>query len=240
MPRAARPLLLLLDIDVRSSDRQQMTPSVVEDAEVRLWLDDDLVNRAAPDGWTHVTTAREAIELLDSERVVELSLDHDLGRRRALRTWDRRRRLADRAAGGSRSVAVADGTGSRSTPRTPTAATRWRARSSAMRRRTADLSPLAASRASRSSPMRPESVAGPARSPRRCRTLSRPAPSPGRALAGLVAPVAEAPLVGDLHREPERHATRRRSPGCAALARARRAWASLRAASCDGRRPRRP
>src|SRR5437899_2197965 len=49
------------------------------DDEVRLWLDDDLVDRAAPPGWTHVTTAHEAIDLLDTERVVELSLDHDLG-----------------------------------------------------------------------------------------------------------------------------------------------------------------
>ena len=33
----------------------------------------------APDGWTQVTTAREAIELLMTGNVVELSLDHDLG-----------------------------------------------------------------------------------------------------------------------------------------------------------------
>jgi gamma-glutamylcyclotransferase (GGCT)/AIG2-like uncharacterized protein YtfP len=47
--------------------------------ELRVWLDDDLENRAAPEGWIHVTTAREAVGLLDTERVVELSLDHDLG-----------------------------------------------------------------------------------------------------------------------------------------------------------------
>ena len=47
--------------------------------EVRVWLDDDLVDRAAPDGWTQVTTAREAIDLLLTGNVVELSLDHDLG-----------------------------------------------------------------------------------------------------------------------------------------------------------------
>ncbi len=47
--------------------------------ELRVWLDDDLEDRAAPEGWIHVTTAREAISLLDTERVVELSLDHDLG-----------------------------------------------------------------------------------------------------------------------------------------------------------------
>jgi gamma-glutamylcyclotransferase (GGCT)/AIG2-like uncharacterized protein YtfP len=47
--------------------------------ELRVWLDDDLEDRAAPEGWIHVTTAREAIGMLDTERVVELSLDHDLG-----------------------------------------------------------------------------------------------------------------------------------------------------------------
>ncbi len=49
------------------------------DGELRVWLDDDLVDRAAPVGWVHVTTAPEAIELLDAGCVVELSLDHDLG-----------------------------------------------------------------------------------------------------------------------------------------------------------------
>jgi hypothetical protein len=47
--------------------------------EIRLWLDDDLVDRAAPSGWTHVTTAQEAIDLLCTGKVVEASLDHDLG-----------------------------------------------------------------------------------------------------------------------------------------------------------------
>jgi hypothetical protein len=46
---------------------------------LRVWLDDDLVDRAAPDGWVHVQTAWQAIELLGTGRVVELSLDHDLG-----------------------------------------------------------------------------------------------------------------------------------------------------------------
>lgn len=55
-----------------------MTASPSE-TEVRLWLDDDLVDRRAPDGWVHATTVGEAIELLASGRVVELSLDHDLG-----------------------------------------------------------------------------------------------------------------------------------------------------------------
>ena len=54
-----------------------------ETAELRVWLDDDLVDRAAPDGWVHVETAWEAIELLNTGRVIELSLDHDLGDDRA-------------------------------------------------------------------------------------------------------------------------------------------------------------
>lgn len=52
---------------------------IPDQGELRVWLDDDLVDREAPAGWTQVTTSREAIELLDSGRVVELSLDHDLG-----------------------------------------------------------------------------------------------------------------------------------------------------------------
>ena len=47
--------------------------------ELRVWLDDDLIDRRAPRGWTHVTAAEQACALLDRERVVELSLDHDLG-----------------------------------------------------------------------------------------------------------------------------------------------------------------
>ncbi len=47
--------------------------------DLRVWLDDDLEDRAAPEGWIHVATAWDAIELLKTGRVVELSLDHDLG-----------------------------------------------------------------------------------------------------------------------------------------------------------------
>jgi len=46
---------------------------------IRLWLDDDLVDRAPGPGWLQVTTAWEANALLGSGRVVALSLDHDLG-----------------------------------------------------------------------------------------------------------------------------------------------------------------
>ena len=49
------------------------------DTEIRLWLDDDLIDRAAPEGWVHVVTAWEAIGMLRTGSVVELSLDYDLG-----------------------------------------------------------------------------------------------------------------------------------------------------------------
>jgi hypothetical protein len=44
--------------------------------QIRVWLDD---MRDAPPGWTRAYTAHEAIALLEARRVVELSLDHDLG-----------------------------------------------------------------------------------------------------------------------------------------------------------------
>jgi Cyclic-phosphate processing Receiver domain len=43
---------------------------------IRLWVDD---LRPAPDGWTLATGSAEAIHLLSTEVVAELSLDHDLG-----------------------------------------------------------------------------------------------------------------------------------------------------------------
>lgn len=47
---------------------------------IRMWLDDDLVGGTPPDpAWLQVTTAHEAIALLATGRVTELSLDHDLG-----------------------------------------------------------------------------------------------------------------------------------------------------------------
>jgi hypothetical protein len=53
----------------------------VDHDEIRVWLDDDVQSsrRIAPDGWIQAVTAWQANELLDSGRVVELSLDHDLG-----------------------------------------------------------------------------------------------------------------------------------------------------------------
>ena len=43
---------------------------------MKVFLDDV---RAAPEGWTLVRTAREAIAALKTGAVTELSLDHDLG-----------------------------------------------------------------------------------------------------------------------------------------------------------------
>jgi len=41
-----------------------------------LWLDDE---RPAPPGWICVTTASEAIRVLQSQTIRTISLDHDLG-----------------------------------------------------------------------------------------------------------------------------------------------------------------
>lgn len=43
---------------------------------IKLWLDDV---REAPEGWKWVKTADEAIEVLQTSQVTEISLDHDLG-----------------------------------------------------------------------------------------------------------------------------------------------------------------
>ena len=48
------------------------------DADMRVWLDDDLEDRRAPEGWVHLRTAREVCLLLLGGRVCELSLDNDL------------------------------------------------------------------------------------------------------------------------------------------------------------------
>ena len=49
---------------------------------VKVWLDDkcDIIGseRETPAGWVGVKTAQEAITLLDSGKVTEISLDHDL------------------------------------------------------------------------------------------------------------------------------------------------------------------
>jgi hypothetical protein len=61
------------------SDMPQLTLTQHPLGELRVWLNEDLEDRAAPEGWIHVTIAWDAIDLLRTGRVVELSLDHDLG-----------------------------------------------------------------------------------------------------------------------------------------------------------------
>ncbi|MCV6620428.1 MAG: hypothetical protein OIF51_01590 [Cellvibrionaceae bacterium] len=43
---------------------------------MKVYLDDE---RETPEGWVRVYWPEEAIELLETGKVVELSLDHDLG-----------------------------------------------------------------------------------------------------------------------------------------------------------------
>ncbi|MBM4574969.1 helix-turn-helix domain-containing protein [Rhodococcus hoagii] len=54
----------------------QPVESDTSTATVRLWVDD---LRPAPPGWTAVTNGVEAIAILATGQVAELSLDHDLG-----------------------------------------------------------------------------------------------------------------------------------------------------------------
>ncbi|WP_444930282.1 cyclic-phosphate processing receiver domain-containing protein [Microbulbifer sp. SSSA002] len=43
---------------------------------MKVYLDDE---RQTPDGWVRVYWPEEAVELLKTEKVTEISLDHDLG-----------------------------------------------------------------------------------------------------------------------------------------------------------------
>ena len=51
---------------------------IPDEGPLRVWLDDDLEDRRAPEGWIHLISAREAAWVLLTGRVLELSLDHDL------------------------------------------------------------------------------------------------------------------------------------------------------------------
>jgi len=66
------------EIEYRSAIKDFLGRPVPTDGELKVWLDDDPVDRPAPEGWVHVRSAREACFLLLSGRVVELSLDNDL------------------------------------------------------------------------------------------------------------------------------------------------------------------
>lgn len=63
----------------RSAITDALGRPIPGEGPLRVWLDDDVVDRAAPEGWVHVVTAREACFLLATGRVAELSLDHDIG-----------------------------------------------------------------------------------------------------------------------------------------------------------------
>ena len=59
------------------------------DGPIRLFLDDDFEHRhPRGDDWVHVATAHDAISLLETGRVVALSLDHDLGNENAGTGYD--------------------------------------------------------------------------------------------------------------------------------------------------------
>ena len=62
----------------RSAISDAIGQPVFLDGGLKVWLDDDLVTRRAPEGWVHVRTAREACFLLRTGLVAELSLDNDL------------------------------------------------------------------------------------------------------------------------------------------------------------------
>ena len=47
---------------------------------ISIWLDDmDSDMRPIPEGWVHVKTVDEAIKILSTQPVYQMSLDHDLG-----------------------------------------------------------------------------------------------------------------------------------------------------------------
>lgn len=69
---------MMEEFNYRSAIKDFVGRPVPPEGEVRVWLDDDPVDRAAPEGWIHVRSVREACFLLLSGRVVELSLDNDL------------------------------------------------------------------------------------------------------------------------------------------------------------------
>ena len=70
-------------------------------ATIRLWLDD---LRPAPEGWVHVRTAVEAIAVLTAGGVVEVSVDHDLGREEAGSGYEVACWIEEAAANGSLGV----------------------------------------------------------------------------------------------------------------------------------------
>lgn len=62
----------------RSAITDALGRVIPDRGDLRVWLDDNLIDRAAPDGWIHCVTAREVCFLMLTGRIVELSLDNDL------------------------------------------------------------------------------------------------------------------------------------------------------------------
>jgi hypothetical protein len=165
--RVVEPPLALPSLTGRASVRVKRTPErttrnrmaaewrqggLVPDSELRVWLDDLLDDRAAPEGRIHVTSAGAAIALLDTGWVVELSLDHDLGDDEAagkgVHVIDH---LAERQVLEGRDLWPRDGITIHSA--NAAGASRWRGRSSATRASVTTCGGLrrrAASRGSRS------------------------------------------------------------------------------------------
>lgn len=57
-------------------EHQEVSGEHAQQGSVRLWLDDI---RPTPEGWVGVATVEEAIGVLETGRVIEASLDYDLG-----------------------------------------------------------------------------------------------------------------------------------------------------------------
>ena len=66
------------ELNYRTAIKDFLGRPIPADGELRIWLDDDPVDREAPEGWIHVRSVREACFALLTGRVVELSLDNDL------------------------------------------------------------------------------------------------------------------------------------------------------------------
>ena len=62
----------------RSAFNDALRRPIPLEGELRIWLDDDVVDRRAPEGWVHLRTVREVCLMLLAGRLVELSLDNDL------------------------------------------------------------------------------------------------------------------------------------------------------------------
>lgn len=66
------------EINYRSAIKDFLGRPIPPEGELKIWLDDDPIDREAPKGWIHVRSVREACFALLTGRVVELSLDNDL------------------------------------------------------------------------------------------------------------------------------------------------------------------